>query len=337
MNDVSGILLNLAEQTTSSAASAGSSLSAPEGAEKFLLTLIAMGVCVLVVWMLRRLVKPRKLFLLDTPGRPNDLGVVHILVLVLASLVLGMVGGGAAHAVLGPPPADSAAEVAPGASVTDTVGDEVPLSPKKRHETKLLVLGTAISWPLMIAVALTVAHMTFRHGVARGLGLTPRRWLTDSARGVLSFLAVLPICCLLIWLGRLLLPESVRASHVLLRYLSSPDAVAGWKVLVVILAAVMVPIEEEILFRGILQSALRRWIGRPWPAILLSSGLFALLHLTVQSTPPYVTGCQNVVPLFALSVMMGYSYERTGRLWSSILIHVLFNGVNLILVLWSCA
>ena len=61
-------------------------------------------------------------------------------------------------------------------------------------------------------------------------------------------------------------------------------------------------------------------------AIFLTSGFFALMH---AETP------QNVPALFALSVALGYNYERCGRLYASILLHAVFNAVTLMMVLFG--
>jgi membrane protease YdiL (CAAX protease family) len=57
------------------------------------------------------------------------------------------------------------------------------------------------------------------------------------------------------------------------------------------------------------------WHG--WVAILITSLIFALVH-DAWSRPA----------IFVLALGLGYIYERTGKLWASITIHVLFNGFN---------
>jgi len=37
------------------------------------------------------------------------------------------------------------------------------------------------------------------------------------------------------------------------------------------------------------------------------------------------------VPIFALSRLLGYMYERTGNLWVSVLMHAMFNGFTIII------
>jgi membrane protease YdiL (CAAX protease family) len=86
--------------------------------------------------------------------------------------------------------------------------------------------------------------------------------------------------------------------------------------LVVMLTAVCVfaPVFEEILFRGFLYRNLRDRFG-PWLGLCFSSFLFAIAHVDMS----------NLLPLFAIGLAFGYSYERSGSLWVPILIHALWN------------
>jgi membrane protease YdiL (CAAX protease family) len=62
-----------------------------------------------------------------------------------------------------------------------------------------------------------------------------------------------------------------------------------------------------------------------WPAviaILLTSLCFSIVH-PIWTWPV----------IFVLSCMLGYAYERTGNLWTNIVIHAVFNGFSTILYL----
>ena len=100
--------------------------------------------------------------------------------------------------------------------------------------------------------------------------------------------------------------------------LEAKAATLPWRIVVIASVVVMAPLLEEVFFRGLLQSLLRRYFGRPWAAVLITAALFALIHAEYPHTWP---------ALFALAVAMGYNYERCGRLYPSILIHALFNAV----------
>ncbi|MBI3829747.1 MAG: CPBP family intramembrane metalloprotease [Planctomycetes bacterium] len=81
---------------------------------------------------------------------------------------------------------------------------------------------------------------------------------------------------------------------------------------------------EELLFRGVLYNVLKRHLGT-WPAALGGSLIFALVH-RVHS---------QVLPLFILSLLLTYAYERSGRLLPSMVLHALNNSVTLVLLLWT--
>ena len=61
--------------------------------------------------------------------------------------------------------------------------------------------------------------------------------------------------------------------------------------------------------------------GHRWAAILVTSFIFAFIHLMPDS----------FVVLFALAVGLGYVYERTGNLWAAITLHAAFNCLNMYL------
>jgi hypothetical protein len=81
------------------------------------------------------------------------------------------------------------------------------------------------------------------------------------------------------------------------------------------------PVTEELLCRGIM---LRGLLGRyrPGVAIALSSMLFAFMHLNPWQT----------ISAFALGLLFGWFYLRTGSLWPCIAGHAINNGICVILV-----
>ena len=255
----------------------------PEAFSPVLLWLMALGIILLLVWIVRRIARPRKLLLLDAPGRPNKLEPFHALgiFVVYMAAALGLT------------------------QVFDT-----------RIESQLIV-HNAIAQTVLLAACLAVAGLTFRFGIVRGLGLSLRRWKIDLLRGVMAYLAVLPVCVLLVLAANAISGET--DEHPILQSLAEGSLPVGLRVLAVIVTVVLAPLAEEAFFRGIVQTTLRNLLRSPWAAILLSSVLFMIVH---------GTGLLLHWPtLLALSMTMGYNYERTGRLTPSVLIHALFNGV----------
>lgn len=82
---------------------------------------------------------------------------------------------------------------------------------------------------------------------------------------------------------------------------------------------------EELLFRGVVQGLLRRAMSA-WPAILVASAFFGLVHVwAVQGSLEQ----QLVYAVVAtvLGVVLGYLYERTGNIVVPGLAHGFYNAV----------
>ena len=258
--------------------------------------LLAVGVCTLVVWMFVRLLRPGKFRLSDTPARPNALHVLHVLTVYLIYIIVSRVALLVSAALQG----------------VKLVADKPTVS--------LPAMGVGLL--VLIAGVLGVASMTFRGGLQRGLGLSGRRWLSDIGRGVVGFLAILPLCIAAMALMKYLIQEGILPiepkEHPALEFIRGASPV--WVVVVFAVTVVLAPIAEELFFRGLGQSLLRKYIGRPWPAVLATSAIFAAAHYPL---------CKDMPALFLLGVALGYNYERTGRLLSPIIIHAIFNAVML--------
>lgn len=86
----------------------------------------------------------------------------------------------------------------------------------------------------------------------------------------------------------------------------------------------LVPIVEELLFRGYLQSYLRRFLN-PFFSIGITSLLFAFAHFSMQQG---LSNIQLIPSLFILSCFLGFIVERQRSIWASIGLHALFNAVT---------
>jgi len=186
----------------------------------------------------------------------------------------------------------------------------------------------------VLTFGMPVLYLLLRCGLPRGgmtrLGLW-RPMDTAAWRMVwLGLLGLLPVVLILLigagLLGELLGDPPPTLNHeMLLTFTQTPDLVA--RLLVVLLAVVLAPLFEELLFRGMIQSALVEvLLGRRWVAIVLTSLFFAVIHL------PSVTW-HGLPGLFVLSMILGWTYERRGNLWIPIALHMGYNAVNLGLAL----
>jgi membrane protease YdiL (CAAX protease family) len=86
------------------------------------------------------------------------------------------------------------------------------------------------------------------------------------------------------------------------------------------LAAVAIaPFTEEVFFRGFVFAGFRQRYG--WrKAAIISSAIFALIHLQPLAAPP----------LFLLGFLFAYIYHRSNSIWLPILMHFLVNSLAMI-------
>jgi len=90
--------------------------------------------------------------------------------------------------------------------------------------------------------------------------------------------------------------------------------------------SILAPVMEELLFRGFLQSYLRKFLRCNW-AIILSSIVFALFHFNLQQKEANFL----IIPiLFIMGLMLGFIYERQRSLYASISLHATYNIMNIV-------
>ena len=184
-----------------------------------------------------------------------------------------------------------------------------------------------------IAVA-SVALSQRRELIARGTGIGARWARGTFRRGLIAFALVTPIALFVgagaQWLGELVARLSEmdppgEIAHETLRLMSDPSMVSstGWW-LMLLVVVVGAPIAEELIYRGFIQNAIARAAGSQWVGILVTTGLFAAVHVGVAEW-------YALIPLAALSIGMGLAYARTGVIWVPIVVHAIFNGMNVLM------
>ena len=122
-------------------------------------------------------------------------------------------------------------------------------------------------------------------------------------------------------------------THTLLREMNGSSTTIHWW-LVIILAVVVAPVTEEILFRGLLQGWLAGMFRSRWAAIVVSAGIFAVFHLAAREDA--IAGefplarIETIPALFVLGLVLGYAYEKSGSLYRPMAIHLVFNALTLL-------
>jgi membrane protease YdiL (CAAX protease family) len=87
-------------------------------------------------------------------------------------------------------------------------------------------------------------------------------------------------------------------------------------VMFTLVAVVLAPLFEEVLFRGFLFRGLANSFGWVWAA-LLSGAIFGAAHMQLDV----------FLPLAALGFVLAWAYHKTGSLWTNITMHALFNTI----------
>lgn len=121
-----------------------------------------------------------------------------------------------------------------------------------------------------------------------------------------------------------------------------PDGVINWRkeqslpfsanmlgssfeyVLAFMTLAILVPIAEEVLFRGYLFGKLRK-ISRLWVSVLITSVTFGSLHLGFGAFSDLQWNV--TIDTFVFSVVMCLMREMTGSIWVGVLMHMFKNGL----------
>jgi CAAX protease family protein len=103
------------------------------------------------------------------------------------------------------------------------------------------------------------------------------------------------------------------------------DRAHGLEIPLIILGvAVLAPVTEELLYRGVLLRGLMRRLDAP-RAVFLSALIFGLVHAVGD---PSIGTLIAIPSIMILGVVSGYQAARTGDLSRSILLHMGFNALT---------
>jgi membrane protease YdiL (CAAX protease family) len=181
---------------------------------------------------------------------------------------------------------------------------------------------------ITITAMILLARASFARRL-KGFGLNLRTIHKDFPAALLNLLSIWPLMAAMIlltmYLGKLILgPDFEIQAHEELELVRSYSQLPV-RMLIIVTAVVVVPVFEEMLFRGLFQTMLRSISAKPWLSIVISSTLFSLSHVNAGHWPA----------LFVLSLCMGYAYEKSGSLLRPIFIHSLFNAISIIGTLYN--
>lgn len=151
--------------------------------------------------------------------------------------------------------------------------------------------------------------------------LSPGMILAWATGGVVVVYIAVAAVQLLIWEPFFKEPWGDEGLQQIVKMLGDADN-PGLKAIIVLTAVVVAPLVEEVIFRGVIYTSLKRYSDRFFAAIITSS-MFAVVHGTVP----------GLLPLFALAILLTVAYEITGCLWVPMAMHAIFNGINTYFIL----
>ncbi|MHC4084862.1 MAG: lysostaphin resistance A-like protein [Planctomycetota bacterium] len=165
----------------------------------------------------------------------------------------------------------------------------------------------------------------------KGFGLNVRSVHKDFFAAFLNLLSVWPLIMaaltITMQIGIFFFgPEYQISQHEQLKLIKNYPQLQ-LKISIFVVAVVIAPVLEEMIFRGLIQTVIRSFFesrdsklktrSRIWLPIFISAGLFSMVHGNVPHWPV----------LFLLGVCMGYAYEKSGSLLRPIFIHAFFNAI----------
>lgn len=189
--------------------------------------------------------------------------------------------------------------------------------------------GTLVAELAQSAASLIVGLVAMRHMAGKGLlgarlePLLGARWAI-----VLGFFYVVAVNIRLSIFGTALeafghvnVPTSATEANA-----ASGFATLGWPaaLLLALTVAVIGPVEEEVLFRGVILPRLTSWMGAGW-AIVASSAVFSVLHEGFGDGPFGL----RTASVFLLALVLGWARLRTGGLAAPITMHIVTNALSL--------
>ena len=196
---------------------------------------------------------------------------------------------------------------------------EVVGGPKITPGVSEVALGIFVQLMLCCVLLVYLSQIRHLHPVEL-FGLSVIRWKTLA---ITLALALLPMFLVVgstavfsnDWMQRL--APGAEEQELVRAFVETDDMLL--RVLIIIAAAIVAPVVEEILFRGFIYGVIKRYTDAPFAA-LISGLFFAIIHMHTGS----------LLPLWVLALFFCAAYEFTGCLLAPMILHAIFNSTSLI-------
>lgn len=190
--------------------------------------------------------------------------------------------------------------------------------PRPAPDVRIQALYVLLSYILVASGSLLVLYLSIKQFFP-----LPKDWFSFRWRdgwllwGIGGYCAVIPIFIVVSLINQQLWQGQGGSNPLLQIVLESQDNIA--LLIFFSTAAIAAPLFEEFLFRGFLLPSLTRYLP-VWGSILVSSFLFAAVHLSLS----------EVIPLTVLGIVLGVVYSRSRNLLAPMLLHSLWNSGTLL-------
>jgi membrane protease YdiL (CAAX protease family) len=172
-----------------------------------------------------------------------------------------------------------------------------------------ITLFIVISNPVTIGVIALAVRLARAHQADYLAIKWPRT--SDVIVGIACLIGLIAVCDALLYLSGAALVTSFQLQSY------STAAAAGWLPAMVAAAILVAPAGEEIMFRGFLFRGWARSERSVWPAIVVISVLWAVLHIQYDWT--------GVLQIFVIGLFLGWMRWRSGSTLLTFFLHALFN------------
>ncbi len=192
-----------------------------------------------------------------------------------------------------------------------------------------MLLNNTKLWPILqkllhTSLTLTLAIIFVKHYADRYSVKVKNLWRISpsSLWGVL----LIGTCGAIVGVGgqvllaKLIWPPFTTVKPLVCKFFESYFSYSVFYKLLLTLFVFMLAASEELIYRGFLQTYIKKYTNR-WNAIILSSLFFSISHI-IPHNYPYV---------LAMGLTFGIVFELSGTIWTPILAHGLYNIIILVM------
>lgn len=197
--------------------------------------------------------------------------------------------------------------------------DALAQAGERAIEFRQVVTGAMVYASIVIFIGGLMIYRNLR--VSEVFGFGALRFGPTLGRGLLYLAAAYPLLMLVQAMVYGALGGEMGQQDVV-KFLADSRSMRD-RMAVLVMAVVVAPVAEEIIFRGYLYPVMKKYFG-PFVAMVGTSLLFAVLHGHAASLPA----------LFMLAMCLGLSYEKSGSLLVPMIMHAVFNAISVAAILF---